>query len=63
MLKIKIYKPSKETGHNVRESVESDLQMVHILELSDVKYKIIIFNMFNESLKMRKRANKHFVEE
>lgn len=41
MLKIKVYKPPKEIGHNIRESVESDLQLDHVLGLSDVKDKRI----------------------
>lgn len=44
-----------ETRHNIRESAKSDPQIVHILELTDVKYKIYL--TFCESLKMRKRAN------
>lgn len=56
MLKIKVYKPSKEIGPNIRESVESDLQFDHILGLSDVKYKSI-FNMFSEE------KSKHSVKE
>ena len=56
-LKIKVYKPSKEIGPNIRESVESDLQFDHIFGLSDVKYKRSIFNMFSEE------KSKHSVKE